>query len=727
MIAEVIVEVSSSNVDKIFDYLVPPFLTIEKGSRVLVPFGPRKIIGYVLDIKEKSRLSPNKLKAILEVKPQGKILPEMLKLFNFMVKKYNIKNVDALRLFVSNEVRKEAAKEKFVSVCYLCEEKLGEYNKKMTDKALAVVGLLKTKPQPKPELTKTFGASTVNTLEKHGIILTKQQRVIRTPITMHIEKKSVSLNPDQQNAVKNISQAQNKTFVLFGVTGSGKTEVYMNVIENVLSQNKTAILLVPEISLTPQVFSNLKNRFGDLVAVLHSGLSAGERFDEWSRIENGEASVVVGARSAIFAPIKNLGVIIIDEEHENSYNSETNPRYKTKDIALFRANFNNCPLVLGSATPSVETFEKTLNGEYALLRLPHRVHQTAMPSVQIVDMTTEIALGNDSMFSRKLVTELANCFHNSKQALLFLNRRGYSSFMRCCECGYVAKCTDCDAPLVYHKEDGVLKCHFCGKKFRALTACPNCKSPHIRLGAVGTQQVVEEIKKLFPTIPVFRMDNDTTKNKNGHQKILQQFAGVKPAVLVGTQMIAKGHDFSDIEVVGIIDADQSLYQSDYKSSEKTFEVITQVAGRAGRKTGGGKVIIQTYSPRHFVYKYVANYDYEGFFDKEVNIRETTNYPPFATIVRVLISHENENTAMQTTLKIFNDLKPLKTQNPDDVYFLNAMKSPHTRLKNKFRFQVLLRFTSEKSCDIIEKIYEVVNKFKNDKCLIFVEINPSNLS
>lgn len=730
MIAEVIVEVANSNVDRVFDYKIPSFLTIEKGDRVVVPFGKRIIAGYVLNIKEKSDLNKALLKEIKDVKKQGKILPEMLELCSFMVEKYNIKKVDALKLFLTSEIRNESVKEKIVCFCELNQDFFEEYlsSKKASENQIGIINSLKNGQKLKSFLEKEFGLSAVKTLIKHNVIVVKEEKYEREPCAIKQEKKTVVLNEQQKNAVEAIKNCCCfKPFVLFGVTGSGKTEVYMTVIESLLKNNKTAILLVPEISLTPQVFGNLKNRFGDLVAVLHSGLSQGERFDEWNRIESGGAKVVVGARSAIFAPIKNLGVIIIDEEHENSYNSETNPRYKTIDIAKFRAKFNNCPLVLGSATPSVETFQKTVEKEYELLELPYRVHQTDMPKVQIIDMLTEMAVGNDSMFSRQLISDLENCFKNNKQALLFLNRRGYSSFMRCSMCGYVAKCTDCDAPLVYHKEDNMLKCHFCGKRYKVLTSCPNCKSSNIRQGAIGTQQVVSEIKKLFPEIPVVRMDNDTTRNKNGHQKILEEFAKFKPGVLVGTQMIAKGHDFSDVDVVGVIDADQSLYQSDYRSTEKTFQVITQVSGRAGRKNGGGKIDIQTYSPHHFVYKYIAGYNYKGFFDREINVRDTTNYPPFATIVRILISHEKESEAINETKKIFNELKPLKQKFGESIYFFDAMKSPHTRLKNKFRFQILMRFTSEKEYDIINEIYKGINKFQGGKCLIFVEINPSNLS
>lgn len=730
MIAEVIVDVANSAVDRVFEYIIPENLDVFKGARVLVPFGPRKILGYVLSIKETAS-THHTLKEILAVKEEGSILPEMLKLCEFMVEKYNIKWVDALRLCISREVRNDFAKAKQILMCRVLESaELEKYLSSLPPKSQKqkdVVFSLKLAPQKKADLDKNFGTSAVSTLAKKGFVEIFEQTERRKPLVNLATPTKIALNPDQAFAVENITKFLRQTYVLFGVTGSGKTEVYLNSIEKALEKGKTAILLVPEIGLTPQVFALLESRFGQKVAVLHSGLSAGERFDEWKRIEKGEARVVVGARSAIFAPIQNVGLILIDEEHENSYNSETNPRYRTEDIALFRATYNNCPLVLGSATPSIETFEKTTTGEYTLLRMPNRVHESPLPETTIVDMRNEIARGNDSIFSIPLLSGIAEAVQSKKQSILFINRRGYTSFLRCMECGHIPKCTDCDAPLVYHKEGDVLKCHFCGKKYRTLTACPSCKSVHIRQGAIGTQKVVDEIKKLFPSVPVFRMDNDTTSGKNGHQKVLEAFKAESPAILVGTQMLAKGHDFDNVEVVGVLDADQTLYQTDYKSAERTFQLITQVSGRAGRKNGGGKVFLQTFNPKHFVYRFVANKNYEAFFDQEINVRETTNFPPFAVIVRLLVSHEKEDVAYQKTKNIFENLKVLKSEFQENIVFLNAMASPYARLKNKYRFQVLIRFTKQIKDDIMKKIYQTVNTHQDGKCQIFVEINPSSLA
>lgn len=733
MIAEVIVDVAVSQVDRVFEYAVPPGFDISVGVRVVVPFGNRVIDGFVLKLKEKSSLPLGRLKSILKTKSnKPEISEEMLALCDFMVEKYNIKKVEALRLFISAEVRSGKVKPKSLTYLALNPNLLIEdYEKtlkRLTEKQKTLLDFLKENPlNLQSELRNNFGTSVVDKFKKDGLLLVKEINVDRRPDAMKIEKKSVVLNPEQKRAVDTIGTFLPKTYVLFGVTGSGKTEVYLTLIEKALENGKTAILLVPEISLTPQMLGNLKNRFGETVAVLHSGLSQGEKFDEWHRILDGEAKVVVGARSAIFAPLENVGIIVIDEEHEGSYNSETSPRYKTIEVAEFRKNFNNCPLVLGSATPSIETFAKTETGEYELLELPHRASNFDMPKVQIVDMLSEIRAGNGGMFSRALLSELDDCFRAKKQAILFLNRRGYTSFLRCAMCGYIPRCTDCDAPLVYHKEDEKLKCHFCGKNYRVLTQCPKCGSKHIRQGAIGTQKIVAEIKEIFPDIPVFRMDNDTVSGKNGHQKILEEFTAVSPAILVGTQMIAKGHDFKNVELVGIVDADQSLYQSDYRATEKTFQLITQVSGRAGRHSGLGKTILQSYAPKHYVYRFAANYDYKGFFNREINIRETTDFPPFSTIVRILITHEKENLVVDLTRELMAGIKEVRGKYFESFIYLGANKSPHTRIKNKFRYQIVMRFTKGKECDIIKEIYAVVNGFKDRKPSIITEINPSSLS
>ena len=559
-------------------------------------------------------------------------------------------------------------------------------------------------------------------IQKDIVVIEKYQ-VKRTPYTSNVKDKKVVLNSMQQRAVESIKNSG--VYLLHGVTGSGKTEVYMNLISKVLKEGKNAIMLVPEISLTPQVLASFKARFGESIAILHSGLSVGERFDEWKRIFLGEANVVIGARSAIFAPIENLGIIIIDEEHEQSYNSESNPRYETIEVAKFRSKYNVCPLVLGSATPSIDSYQKAVKGEYSLLELPVRANGRELPKIQIIDMMMEIRTGNSGIFSKQLIADLADVVNRKKQAMIFINRRGYSSFMMCRECGYVAKCKDCDVSLVYHKEDKKLKCHYCGKQYKVLDVCPNCKSERIKEGAVGTERVVAELNKLFPDVKVLRMDNDTTSKKNAHAKILEEFKKSKPGILVGTQMIAKGHDFEDVVLVGIVDADQSLYQSDYRSTERCFQLITQVSGRAGRSKDEGKVVLQTYSPRHYTYKFVANYDYKGFFKKEINLRQTANFPPFTKIIRILFSHSDENVVKDELKMCYNKLLKVREKYFDDIIYMDAMKAPLKRIQNKYRYQVIARCKLEKIEEIEDAIYTCTEGTL--KSSVFFEVNPQNMS
>ncbi len=733
MYAEVIVDLLNSETDKVFDYIIPDNLNIKEGTRVLVPFGNRKIEGYVIKIKNQTELSLNKLKPIIKVLDDFvAIIPEMLTLKDYMVEKYNLRLADTLRLFIPSEMRGSKVRPIIKTYCELnLGNNLENIINKLPKNAKRQIELLsfltKSGKTEISILNNKFGSNNVKKFISLKYILETKEEVERSPDYVGEKQTILKHTKEQERAIDNIILNKYEKYLLHGVTGSGKTEVYMTIIENVLKLNKSAIMLVPEISLTPQIMHNFKSRFGENVALLHSGLSAGERFDEWRRVRSGKARVVVGARSAIFAPIENVGVIIIDEEHDSSYSSESNPRYKTQEIADFRAKYNNCPLILGSATPSINSYYQAEKGNYKLLELPTRANGKEMPKIQIVDMLSEIRNGNMGIFSNVLKNELYDCINEKKQAMLFLNRRGYASFMMCRNCGYVAKCSDCDVSLVYHKYEDRLKCHYCGKRFKALTKCPQCGSSEIKQGAIGTQKVVDELRSMFPSVNILRMDNDTTKNKNAHQKILEEFSSSHPGILVGTQMIAKGHDFPDVTLVGIIDADQSLYQSDYRSPERAFALITQVSGRAGRKDLEGKVILQTYNPKHYVYKFASNYNYKAFYEKEINLRETTKFPPFTTIVRILVSSENEDLTKNVIRKIYNELADIYNSNKESFYYFNAMKSPVGRIKNKIRYQILMRFTKSIEGDIMKKIYAITDSEKCAKVSIFVEIDPQNLS
>ena len=724
MFASVIIDQDTKALDKVFDYRVPPDIKIEKGDRVLVSFGARMMQGFVVDLKENTSFDEKKVKDIVaKLDDEPIIKSEMLSLMNFMCNKFHLRLTSVLKLFVPSEIREGKVRELFIRWATLSKNFSPELLKNAKVQKRIVEALLEIPKIKLSDLKKQFGQSAVNALLEKGIVKVELERCLRKPASLQKEEKKVVLNDSQKNAVQSVGE--NGIYLLHGVTGSGKTEVYMNLISRVLEKGKNAIMLVPEISLTPQVMANFKSRFGDNVAVLHSSLSAGERFDEWKRLFSGEASVAVGARSAIFAPLDKVGIIIIDEQHEQSYISESNPRYDTFEIAKFRAEYNNCPLVVGSATPSVDIYEQAKQGKVKLIEMPKRANGKELPKIQIVDMMNELRTGNSGIFSSQLISDLANVVNEKKQAMIFINRRGFSSFMMCRECGYVAKCQSCDVNLVYHREDNRLKCHYCGKQYKALDRCPNCGSDKIKQGAVGTERVVSELKEIFPDVKILRMDNDTTSRKNGHEKILSEFRESKPAILVGTQMIAKGHDFEDVVLVGIIDADQSLYRGDYRSTERCFQLITQVSGRAGRSKSEGKVVLQTYSPRHYVYRFAANYDYKGFFKKEENLRKTAVFPPFSKIIRILFAHPDENVVRDELKLCYNKLLKVREKYFDDIIYMDAMKSPIKKIKNSYRYQVVIRLLLTNSDEIENEIFKCTDQ--NLKSSVFFEVNPESMS
>jgi len=731
-IAEVIVDIANSEVDRVFDYLTLPDTQI--GQRVRVPFGKRYIDGYVINIKDASQISPDSLKSIQSaIDDYPVLLPELIQLSRYMIEKYHLRFIDCLRLLVPTQLRSKYMQPLYINYVvvedeYNFENYLHKIRSNATKQRDLLLYLEPGKEYVMAELNKRFGATNVNKLISVGVLTQFSRQKLRKPTINIVDDKNIHLNNEQQLIVNTITgRKEYGVHLIFGVTGSGKTEVYMNIIDSVLSAGKNAILLVPEISLTPQVMGVFTSRFGEQIALLHSGLSDGERLDEWQRIRLGEVRIVIGARSAIFAPIQNIGAIIIDEEHDPSYKSESNPRYITHDIAKFRCEYSNVPLVLGSATPSIDTFHKAKSGEYTLHTLTQRANGKPMPPIQIVNMCDEVRSGNNTIFSNTLLNKLNDCIEHNNQAILFLNRRGYSSYIICRECGYVAKCEDCDVSLVYHKEDNQLKCHYCNRRYKAMTQCPECHSENIRMGSSGTQKIVSELNQIFPNIPIFRLDVDTTKTKDSLNKILREFANTKPSILVGTQMIAKGHDFPNVTLVGVLDADMSLHFSDYRAVERTYQLITQVAGRAGRADQPGEVILQTHTPKHYIYHFIKDYNYYGFFDRESNLREVTNFPPFSKIVRILITGESESFTMDTAGGIFEELKPIRDQFRSDFIYFAGMRSPVSRIQNKFRFQILMRFKLDNQDTIINKIYQIVDKHNNPKLQIFVEQNPANMS
>lgn len=734
MYAKVIVDIASSLVDKVFDYSFDASQNYTIGMRVLVPFANRVMEGYIIEISDKTDFDPTKVKNIIRpLENFACIHKDQLEIASFMKDKYNIGMCDSLRLFLPAEMRSGRVKELEEIELYLSDKDLAlkylsELRKNSHAQEGAILFMLENGSFLQAELNKKFGASAITKLKENNILLSRVKVKRRKPYNDNDLNKTnfVVLTQAQEDAMNTIL-SKPYTYLLHGVTGSGKTEVYMSTINKVIKTGKTAIMLVPEISLTPQVLSNFRTRFGDNVALLHSGLSAGERFDEWKRILMGDAKIVIGARSAIFAPLKNIGLIVIDEEHDGSYVSESNPRYNTIEVAKMRANLCGCSLVLGSATPDIESYHSAMIGDYEIIEMKHRINKRDLPPIKLVDMCKEVKMGNNSVFSLSLIDALKRTIESGNQAMLFINRRGFSSFLMCKECGWVAKCESCDVSLVYHKYDNALKCHYCDKRYRVFDVCPECGSDSIKQGAIGTEKVVQELNELFPSVKVLRMDNDTTKTKGAHAKLLGEFREGKAQILVGTQMIAKGHDFPSVTLVGIVDADVSLHQSSFKAPERTFNLITQVAGRAGRADKTGEIILQTYAPKNYIYRLASQYDYTGFYRKEINLREITNYPPFAKIVRLLFTSHSEELAKEFTKVYYEKVKELQQKYLGSFIYLGVMKSPVGRIQDKFRYQILMRLKNETSDQIIKEIYNQVNTVKSRDVSVFVEIDPASLS
>ncbi|AUI71419.1 primosomal protein N' [Companilactobacillus alimentarius] len=570
-------------------------------------------------------------------------------------------------------------------------------------------------PVEMSELQKNFGIarSAIKTAEKNKLLKIVEVTKLRKPEGINPEKTTkLELTDEQQVAVDQIGQAisreQPETFLIEGVTGSGKTEVYLQTIEKALQQDKTALMLVPEISLTPQMVNRVVGRFGNQVAVLHSGLSSGERYDEWTRIENGDVKVVVGARSAVFAPLQRIGLIIIDEEHEASYKQDDNPRYNARDVALWRSKVNHCPVVLGSATPSLESRARAEKGVYHLIRMKKRINNQNLPHVQIVDMRDAENSSIKGDFSPVLKNNLQATLENHDQAIILLNRRGYSSFMMCRECGFVLKCPNCDVSLTYHKDLGKMKCHYCGHEEPVPNSCPNCRSKKIGFYGTGTQNIEQQLNDLFPEARVLRMDVDTTRRKGAHAKILQKFGSHQADILLGTQMIAKGLDFPDVTLVGVINADTTLSLADFRASERTFQLLTQVSGRAGRAKKTGRVVIQTFNPDHYAIKDAAKQDYETFFKQEMYLRHQSNYTPyyFTTLISVANKDEGQTLKQSYWLK-----KQLQTALSKDAILLGPSPTMISRKQNKYYYQIIVKYKHEPK--LHDKLLEILNETQAD--------------
>ncbi|EEU31013.1 primosomal protein N' [Limosilactobacillus coleohominis 101-4-CHN] len=554
--------------------------------------------------------------------------------------------------------------------------------------------------------------------EDKGWISMQQIEQYRQPfgaeLTDPAAKDPLYLNLDQQRALASVKQSidnrQSTVFLLQGVTGSGKTEVYLQAMAHALQQGKTALLMVPEISLTPQIAERVRARFSSQVAVLHSGLSAGERYDEWRRIERGEAQVVVGARSAVFAPLKNIGIIIMDEEHETSYKQDDAPRYHSREVAKWRAKYHHAPLLLGSATPSLESYSRALAGNYQLLQLPHRVNKRPLPPIKIVDMRPEVQRRGESNFSTALLTALQERLTKHEQSILMLNRRGFSSFIMCRDCGFVLKCPNCDISLTMHLDTHTMRCHYCGHEEPIPQRCPQCHGRHIRYYGTGTEKATKELQALLPTARILRMDVDTTRRKGMHEKLLQKFGSGQADILLGTQMIAKGLDFPNVTLVGVLNADTGLDLPDFRASERSFDLLSQVSGRAGRADKKGQVIVQTFNPDNYVIRLVQAHDYRKFFNTEMQIRQLASYPPYYYTIRLMGSHEDE----QVAAKMMYDIRQeLGKQLASDTMILGPTPRAIARLKKRYYYQIVIKYRQDPQLhSLLTKIMqEAQNKYQ----------------
>ena len=743
MIAEIIINRTAKRLNRTFDYKVPIELEelIMIGSTVLVPFGKSSTLeeGYVVGIKENTTYE---VKEIVKIKHN--LTEKQIELAKWMAKRYFCNVSDCIKQMLTpgtkNKKAEKNVQDKTINAVYLKKDideiqfdiEMGKIKSEKQKKILQFLKNNEGATVPEIELFTDGSRAIVKTLEKNGYVEIIEKKIERNPLAnKKIEKtENLKLTEEQQNAYNkvalDITTNSYEQFLLYGVTGSGKTEVYLQLIGKALEQNKTAIVLVPEISLTPQMIDRFIARFNkDEIAVLHSKLSIGERYDEWNKIKEGKAKIIIGARSAIFAPTENIGIIIIDEEHDSSYKSEAIPKYDAKEIAKKIAKENDCPLVLGSATPDLVTYYKARQGKITLLELTKRANNSKLPEVEIVDLKMELANGNRSMLSVKLHDEIEQNLKEKRQTILFLNRRGFSTFIMCRECGYTVKCKNCNISMTYHKTENKLKCHYCGYEENVVTICPECHSDKIRYFGTGTQKLEQEINKIFPEASTIRMDIDTVTKKNSHEEILNKFKDENIDILIGTQMVVKGHHFPNVTLVGVIAADSSLNIDDYRANERTFQILTQVAGRAGREQLDGRVVIQTYNPDNFSIICAQKQDYEMFYNTEIALREQLKYPPFCDIILIGFNSLSEKELIDASTKIYNYLKT--NLNGQEFNVLKPMPSPIDKIQNRYRWRIIIKGNMTEAANnvlntCLRKFYN--SNYKNTR--VSVDVNPNNM-
>ena len=747
MIAEVIIQSNAKDLNRVFDYKIPTEYEENAleliGARVLVSFARRKELeeGYIVNIKESTEYEVKEIAKIEEKYLNN----EKIELANWMSKRYFCNIADCLKLMLPpGSTRKVSNRVKEKSVNFVTlkkdEDEIEfdiETGKLKSAKQMRILKFLLENGDALISDIEMFADGSraiVNTLCKNGYTEIIEKKIERNPFEFkEIERTTkLTLTEEQAKAFSTVCDSMDdmlfSEFLLYGVTGSGKTEVYLQLIEKALNEHKSSILLVPEISLTPQTVNRFIARFGkENIAVLHSKLSIGERYDEWNKINDGRAKIVIGARSAIFAPVKDLGLIIIDEEHDSSYKSEMTPKYDAKEVARFMCKEANVPLLLGSATPDIDTFYRAKNEEIMLLELKNRANNASLPDIEIIDLREELAKGNKSMISTRLYGEIQKNLNDKKQTILYLNRRGFSTFVMCRNCGYTVKCKNCNINLTYHSNTNKLKCHYCGYEEKLVTKCPSCGSEQIRYFGTGTQKLEYEINKLFPNASTIRMDIDTVSKKNSHEQILEKFKNDSIDILIGTQMVVKGHHFPNVTLVGVIAADGSLNIDDFRANERTFQILTQVAGRAGRGEDKGRVIIQTYNPDNFSIECAKKQDYDLFYNTEISLRKQLKYPPFCDIILIGFTSVIEQEVAKVAGKIHEYLKNRVLKENLGIILYKALPSPIDKIKNKYRWRILIKCKfGEEITDLIYDVLEEFQKLKSKSTKITIDLNPNNM-
>ena len=723
MYIEVLTQISAKAVDQYYTYKVPKSMEekIKVGIRVKIPFGKMTLEGFVMNITNDVNYDKDKIKEIIDVTDDNPVLnEEMILLGKYMSKKllcslvgcYQVMLPKALKAEINSNIKIKY--NKYLRRTKTIEE-IDNYIKTCKyEGQITLLCILKEK-----DILITRMNSTINTIIKKGLAEIYLEEEKRYSYIGNTHYKKVELNMEQRKAVDSIISSfdTSNTFLLYGVTGSGKTEVYMSVIEEALNKGKEAIMLVPEISLTPQVVGKFISRFGNIISVLHSRLSDTERYDEYRKITSGESKIVIGTRSAIFVPFNNIGVIIIDEEHTSSYKQENNPRYNAKDIAILRGRYHKCPVVLGSATPSLESFARAGNKIYKLLVLSKRPSTSVLPGIQIIDMKEEVKRG-EFLLSELLKRKINEKLERNEQIILLLNRRGYSSIISCKECGYTEKCPKCDITYTYHKTSNNLKCHYCGTSKPLIDKCPKCGSTNIKDYGLGTEKLEEELNKKFEA-RVVRMDVDTTSKKGEHQKIIDDFGEHKYDILIGTQMIAKGLDFPLVTLVGVISVDSSLMAPDFRASENTFQLLSQVAGRAGRSENRGEVIIQTYNPDHYSIRLAKEHNYLAFYKEEMGIRKMLKYPPYYYLTLVNISSKEYELGFKESNKIGSYLRNKLSGN---TIILGPSMASIFKVNNVYHYQIIIKY--QKDDNLIDTLTFIINMYKtNTKIDVEIDMNP----